>query len=91
MKTKRQGIIIWFHHRRNLKQIKRYGHLVYASMRLKYAVLYVDQESIDEIEEKIGKLSFVKKTMRSFKPFVRTDYEKVKLDKEEKYDYNMEI
>lgn len=91
MRVKRQGIIIWYQHRRNIKQIKRYGHLIYTSNKLKYAVLYVDQEGIEDVEKRLKKLSFVKKVMLSHKPFIRTDYENLKSDKEKKYDYNMGI
>lgn len=91
MRAKRQGIIIWYQHRRNIKQIKRYGHLIYTSNKLKYAILYVDQNGIEDTEKRLKKLSFVKKVMLSHKPFIRTDYESIKPDKEKKYDYNMGI
>lgn len=91
MRIKRQGIIIWYQHRRNIKQIKRYGHLIYASNKLKYAVLYVNQDGIDEVEKRLNKLTFVKKTMLSHKPVIRTDYENLKPDEEKDYDYNMGI
>ncbi len=91
MRTQRQGIIVWFQNRRNIKQIKRYGHLIYTSKKLKYALIYVDQDKIDSIEEKLNKLSYISKTSRSQKPFIRTNYEKVKLDKDKKYDYQMGV
>jgi uncharacterized protein YlbG (UPF0298 family) len=91
MRAERQGIIVWFQNRRNIKQIKRYGHLIYTSKKLKYAVLYVDQDKIDDIENKLKKLSFISKIDRSHKPFIRTNFEKVTPDKDKKYDYNMGI
>lgn len=91
MRTKRQGIIIWFQHRRNIKQIKRYGHLIYVSKKLKYAVLYVDQAAINEVEHKLAKASYVSKVMRSYKPLLRTDFERIKPDQEKRYDYKMGI
>ncbi|SET29933.1 Uncharacterized protein YlbG, UPF0298 family [Oceanobacillus limi] len=91
MRTKRQGIIVWFQHMKNLKQIKRYGHLLYTSKKLKYAVLYVDQSAIEEIEAKLSKHSFVSRVDRSFKPDIRTDFENAKPDKAKQYDYKMGI
>ncbi len=91
MITKRQGLIVWFQHMKNLKQIKRYGHLIYSSRKLKYAVIYVDQEELDTIETKLLKLSFVSKVNRSYKPFIRTNYENAKPDKAKQYDYKMGI
>lgn len=91
MRTERQGIIVWFQNRRNIKQIKRFGHLIYASKKLKYAVLYVNQEDIEAIEVKLNKLSFITKISRSQKPFIRTHFETIKKDKEDKLDYHMGI
>lgn len=91
MRTKRQGIVVWFQHMKNLKTLKRYGHLLYASKRLKYAVIYVDQNELETIETKLLKLSFVSKTERSCKPFVRTDFKNAKPDKAKQYDYKMGI
>lgn len=91
MRNRRQGIVIWFQRRKNLKQIKRYGHLIYASKKQKYALLYVNQSEIDVIEEKLNKLPYVIKTERSYKPFIRTDFEKKVPDKVNQYDYNVGI
>ncbi|MBP1950630.1 YlbG family protein [Virgibacillus litoralis] len=91
MITKRQGLIVWFQHMKNIKQIKRYGHLIYTSRKLKYAVIYVDQAELETIVTKLLKLSFVSKIDRSYKPFVRTDYENAKPDKAKQYDYKMGI
>jgi len=91
MRVGRQGIMVWFQNRRNIKQLKRYGHLIYTSNKLKYAVIYVDQDKIDSIEEKLNNLPYISKTSRSQKPFISTNYEKVKLDKDKKYDYHMGV
>ncbi|EQB36529.1 MULTISPECIES: YlbG family protein [Virgibacillus] len=91
MRTKRQGIIVWFQHMKNLKQIKRYGHYLYSSKKMKYAVLYIDQDQIEAIEAKLLKLSFVSKVDRSYKPFIRIDFENAKPDKAKQYDYKMGI
>jgi uncharacterized protein YlbG (UPF0298 family) len=91
MRTNRQGIIIWFQHSKNIKQLKRLGYIIYISKRLKYAVMYVDREKIDEIETKLLKYSFVSRVDRSYKPFIRTEYENAKPDKAKQYDYKMGI
>lgn len=91
MRTSRQGIIVWFQHMKNIKQLKRYGHLLYASKRLKYAVIYIDQSELKQIEYKLNKLPFVSRVDRSYKPFVATDFENSKPDKAKQYDYKMGI
>lgn len=91
MNTKRQGLIVWFKNRRNIKQIKRHGHLIYTSKKLKYAVLYVNQDALEDVMHQLNKLPFVTKVTASYKPFVRTSFEKVKPDIERKDTYNMHI
>ncbi|MUV36242.1 UPF0298 protein [Lentibacillus sp. JNUCC-1] len=87
----RQGLIVWFQQMRNTKYIKRFGHLVHVSKKMKYAVLYVDMEQIDSVEQKLLKQSFISKVDRSYKPFIQTDYENAKVDKAKEYDYKMGI
>lgn len=91
MRTKRQGIIIWFQHSKNIKQLRKIGYIIYTSKRLKYAVMYVNQEDIDEIEAKLLRFPFVSRVDRSYKPFIRTEYENAKPDKAKQYDYKMGI
>lgn len=87
MRVSRQGLVVWFKHNKNIRQIKRYGHLIYSSRRMKFALLYVNMDEIEEIEKKLNKLPFVKKTERSYKPFLATSFENAKLDEAKLYDY----
>ena len=91
MRTKRQGLIVWFQHKRNIKQIKRFGHLIYVSKRMRYAVIYVDQDEIEEVEQSMSKLSYIIKVDNSYKPFIKTNYENAIPDKAKIYDYKMGI
>lgn len=61
MNVDRQSLIVWFQHLKNIKQIKRYGHLIYVSKRMKYALIYVNQDEIEKTEQKLLKLAFVSK------------------------------
>lgn len=87
MDVARQGLIVWFQHMKNLRQIKRHGHLIYASKKMRYAVLYVKVEEIDDVELRLQKLSFVSKTERSLKRYVNTTFENALPDKAKQYDY----
>lgn len=87
MRVSRQGLVVWYKHKKNLRQIRRYGHLIYASRRLKFALIYVNRDEIEEIEKKLNKLPFVKKTERSYRPFLSTNVENVKMDEAKLYDY----
>ncbi|GAA5414993.1 hypothetical protein Pryu01_00017 [Paraliobacillus ryukyuensis] len=91
MRTNRQGLIIWFQHMKNIKQIKRYGHLIYVSKNMKYAVVYVNQDEIEDKLMKLEKLPFVSRVDKSFKPSIKTEFENAKKDKAKEYDYKMGI
>src|SRR5699024_957949 len=91
MRNNRQGLIVWFQHMRNIKQIKRLGHLIYVSKKIKYAVLYVDQKQIESVEKRLLRYPFVSKVDRSYKPFVNTVYDNVIPDKAKQHDYKVEI
>jgi len=89
MRIKRQGIIVWFQHRRNIKHIKKYGNLIYVSKKMRYAIIYVEQSKIDSIESDLLKLPFISKVERSYKPFLKTDYENARPDQAKMYDYKI--
>lgn len=91
MIVKRQGIIVWFQHRKNIKHIKKYGHLIYVSKKMRYAVLYTNQSDIDSVEAELVKLPFVIKVERSYKPYVKTSFENALPDKAKLYDYKLGI
>ncbi|WP_026570475.1 MULTISPECIES: YlbG family protein [Sediminibacillus] len=91
MRTKRQGLIVWFQHMKNIKQIKRFGHLIYVSKQRKYAVVYVDQLEAEETVDRLNKLPFISKVDFSYKPYVNTEFENAKMDKAKEYDYKMGI
>lgn len=91
MQTKRQSIIVWFQHRKNIKHIKKHGNIIYVSSKLRYAILYVDQAEIELISERLLKLPFISKIDQSQRPFISTDYENAKPDKAKMYDYKMGI
>jgi uncharacterized protein YlbG (UPF0298 family) len=91
MLTKRQAIIVWFHHMKNVKQLKRHGHLIHVSKKLKYAMIYVNQQDYEESLRLFNRLPYVTKVEQSFKPFIKTDYENATIDKAKEYDYKMGI
>ncbi|MDX8044910.1 DUF2129 domain-containing protein [Gracilibacillus sp. S3-1-1] len=92
MIEKRQGLIVWFHQMKHVKHIKKHGHLVHVSKKLKYAMIYVNQSDIDDTYQSLLKLPFITKVEYSYKPFINTNFENKSSDKKEKeYEYNMGI
>jgi uncharacterized protein YlbG (UPF0298 family) len=91
MLGKRQGIIIWLYSLKQAKMLRRYGNVHYISKRLKYVVLYTNQNEAELIMEKLNTYSFVKKVEPSYKPFLKLEFENSKPDKAKEYDYKMGI
>lgn len=87
MRVRRQALIVWYKHRRNIRQLMRHGHFIYGSRRMRYAVIYVNKDEIDEKEKALQKLPFVTKVDRSYKPYVATNFENAKPDEAKLYDY----
>ena len=91
MVGQRQGLIVWLNSMKQAKMLRKYGNVHFVSKKLKYVVLYCNQDEIEELMNKLTTYSFVKKVEPSFKPFVKIEYENSKPDKAKEYDYKMGI
>lgn len=83
----RQGIIVYLHHLKQAKSLRKFGHVHYISKRMKYVVLYCDMVNVENTITKLERLSAVRKVVPSQRPFVSTVYENAKPDKAKEYDY----
>lgn len=83
----RQGIIVYLHHLKQAKSLRKFGHVHYISKRMKYVVLYTNQDEVETVINKLERLPAVKKAVASERPFVSTIYENAKPDKAKEYDY----
>ncbi|WP_066368393.1 YlbG family protein [Neobacillus fumarioli] len=91
MFVQRQGIVVWLYSLKQAKMLRRFGNVHYISKKLKYVVLYCNQEEVENIMEKLSSFSFVKKVEPSYKPFLKMEYENSSPDKAKEYDYKMGI
>ncbi|SDJ03967.1 YlbG family protein [Salimicrobium halophilum] len=91
MRVPRQGIIVYFQQMKNVRHLKKYGHLIHASKRQKYALIYVNRDNLNEKMEALQQLPYVHRVEPSYKPEVRVDYENAKPDKAKEYDYKFGI
>jgi uncharacterized protein YlbG (UPF0298 family) len=87
----RQGMIVYLHSTKNARALRKYGNIHYVSKKMKYVVLYCAMENIQELQEKVNQLPFVKDVKLSYKPFIRTEYDSASREKEKEYDYNFGI
>lgn len=71
---KRRSLVVWVYSLKQLKTLKRHGFIQYVSRRMKYVVLYMNEESIEAAEEKINSLHFVRKVERSYRPDVEMNF-----------------
>ena len=57
----RKSLIVYFKSPKVLKRLKSYGNLAYYHKKRKYAVLYVDEEKIEDLIGEIEKLHHVRR------------------------------
>ncbi|HCN74571.1 DUF2129 domain-containing protein [Pseudolactococcus plantarum] len=55
----RTAMYIFYNSYKHVRQLSNYGELVYSSKKARYAMLYVDTASLDEVLPKITNLHFV--------------------------------
>lgn len=71
--------------------LRKFGNVHFVSKKLKYVVLYCNQDQTEDLTKKLQSYSFVKKVEPSYKPFLRMEFENKKPDKAKEYDYKMGI
>jgi len=91
MFVERQGLVVWLYSLKQAKMLRRFGNVHYVSKKLKYVVLYCNQEDLEGIMDKLSSFSFVKKVEPSYKPFLNIEFENSAPDKAKEYDYKMGI
>lgn len=83
----RQGVIVYLHHIKHAKSLRKFGHVHYISRKLKYVLLYCNRQDVESVMQKLERLPSVKNVVPSYRPFVSTEYENAKPDKAKEYDY----
>ncbi|WP_027107328.1 YlbG family protein [Ligilactobacillus ceti] len=71
----RQGLVVYVYHLRQSKQLRKYGDIHYVSRKMKYVILYLNQEDFPETMEKINKLRFVRKVEKSKRNELVTNFD----------------
>lgn len=72
----RRGLAVWVYTLKQVKVLRHYGTIHYASRKMKYVVLYVDADVLSETVEKLKKLRFVKRVSVSPRFDLATTYGK---------------
>ncbi len=63
--TIRKCLIVYFRTPKAIKQIAEFGELKYYTKKGKYAVLYLDEDKVEAIKEKLNQLKLVRKVEES--------------------------
>lgn len=75
MLPKRVGIVVWLRHVRDARNLDRYGHVIYVSRRMKYAILYVNESELNAKMNQLARLPYVRKVEPSHLHEVAVDYD----------------
>lgn len=72
--VKRRSLIVWVRNFKQLKVLKRFGFIHYVSSKMKYVVLYMNEEDIDVAMNKISSYNFVNKVEKSYRPDIEMNF-----------------
>ncbi|MHC5267652.1 YlbG family protein [Enterococcus sp. LJL98] len=71
---KRRGLIVWVYSLRQLKNLRRFGLIHFVSNKMKYVVLYINEEKVADTLEKIERLHFVRAVEVSYRPDIEMNF-----------------
>lgn len=57
----RQSLVVYVTNLRSVRQLRHYGRVEYVSKKMRYVILYADQETITQTAQKVKELKFVRK------------------------------
>lgn len=65
-KKNRTCLTVYLHYNRDARKLNQYGDIVYHSKRLRYVLVYMNQEQVEEAILTLSKEGFVKKVLPSY-------------------------
>ncbi|APE77140.1 hypothetical protein ARA02_07325 [Leuconostoc mesenteroides subsp. jonggajibkimchii] len=69
----RRAIYIYINNIRHAQQLKKFGQITYISRTMMFVGLYVNDENVEQLVEKIKQYKFVKKVVMSPRPEINPD------------------
>lgn len=78
LRNGRTGIIVWLHHTKYVKALRKFGNIYYVSKKMRYAVLYVDTDESEGVIKRIKKQRYTKDVALSHIQEIRTSFSKKK-------------
>ncbi|MCS4486746.1 YlbG family protein [Staphylococcus americanisciuri] len=57
--VQREKLIIYLKNMKHERHIRKYGHIIYSNKKCKYVYMYVNNDRVDDIVNKLSKLKYV--------------------------------
>lgn len=89
MFPKRIGLAVWLHHMKMVRQLRRIGNVHYVSQKMRYAIMYVSEDELDDVMAKLKRQNYVKQVDMSHKHELKTEFSNPTPDRAKEYDYKM--
>lgn len=70
----RRGLVVWVYSLKHLRQLRRFGYIHYASKKMKYVVLYVNEQEVESTIDKLNKQFFVRSVDVSYRPDINMNF-----------------
>lgn len=70
----RRSLIVYMHSMKQVRQLKRFGHISYQSRKGHYVVIYMDETQVQATTTKINKLNFVRRVEPSYRPDIDMNF-----------------
>lgn len=72
--THRRGLVVWVYSLKQLKNLRKFGLVHYVSRKMKYVIMYLNEDNYEQTEERIKKLHFVRNVERSYRPDIEMNF-----------------
>lgn len=66
--TARRALIVYINGNRVIRTLRHYGMVRYVSRRMHYVVLYVEQDQVTAVTDRLKKLRAVRRVEQSYRP-----------------------
>ncbi|WP_261805774.1 YlbG family protein [Lapidilactobacillus luobeiensis] len=63
----RTSLAVWVYSLKQIRQLRHYGLVYYVSKRMKYVIIYVDQDQAERVTKSLEHLRFVRKVEPSYR------------------------
>ena len=77
-RVERQGVIVYLKHLKQSKQLRKFGTIYYVSRKMKYVLIYMNAEDVNEALHKLKSMKFVSKVEISPRKEIDKDLEQVR-------------